>query len=73
MRFIRGCLTAASYVPVALGSAEAVTIGDTSFLSAADGDNDNLLLAEWPSSPRPHGREPVFYVTTADGKLILGI
>jgi hypothetical protein len=39
MRFIRSCLIAASYVLVFLGSAQAVTIGETAVESAADGSD----------------------------------
>jgi hypothetical protein len=43
MRFIRRCLAAARCVLVSLGSAQAVAIGETGVLSAANG---NLLLAK---------------------------
>jgi len=46
MRFIRGCVIAAGYVLVFLGSARAVTIGDTAVLSASDNGNGNLLVVQ---------------------------
>ena len=76
MRFIRRSLMAASYVLVFLGSAQAqsVTIGSTTVWSAGDGDNGNLLLAQVAKLPQAATIQSLsFYVTTASGKLILGI
>jgi hypothetical protein len=68
VRFIRRYLVAASYVLVSLGSAQAVTIGETAVLSAARGDNGNLLLAKSKLSKAATVESLSFYVTTAGGK-----
>jgi hypothetical protein len=74
MRFIRRCLIAAGYVLVFLGSAQAVTIGETAVESAADGQNANLLLAQSAKLAQAATVQSLsFYVTAASGKLILGI
>ena len=76
MRFIRRCLIAATSVLVFLGSAQAqsVKIGETAVLSAADGQNGNLLLAQSAKLAQAATIQSLsFYVTAASGKLILGI
>lgn|GEM_PF-2080636 len=74
MRFIRRCLIAAGYVLVLLGSARAVTIGDTAVLSAPDDGNGNLLLAQSVTLAQTATIQSLsFYVTSASGNLILGI
>src|SRR5271154_4960461 len=74
MRFIRSCLIAAAYILVFLGSAQAVTIGETAVESAADGQNANLLLAQSAKLAQAATVQSLsFYVTAASGKLILGI
>ena len=76
MRFIRECLIAATSVLVFLGSAQAqsVKIGETAVLSAADGQNGNLLLAQSAKLAQAATIQSLsFYVTAASGKLILGI
>jgi hypothetical protein len=50
MRFICRRLMAASNVPISWGSAKTHQ-GETAFLSAADGDNGNLLMAKSARSP----------------------
>jgi hypothetical protein len=75
-RFIRKCLIAAGYVLVLLGSAQAqsVNIGETAVLSAADGQNANLLLAQVATLSKAATVQSLsFYVTAASGNLILGI
>ena len=73
MRFIRSCLIA-SYVLVFLGSAQAVTIGETAAELATDGQNGDLLLAQSAKLAQAATVESLsFYVTAASGKLILGI
>ena len=73
-RFIRGCLIAAGYVLVFLGSARAVTIGDTAVLSAPDNGNGDLLLVQSATLAQTATIQSLsFYVTGASGNLILGI
>jgi hypothetical protein len=67
---------AATCVLIFLGSAQAqsVTIGETAVLSAADGQNGNLLLAQSASLTQAATIQSLsFYVTAAKGNLILGI
>jgi hypothetical protein len=65
---------AASYGLAFLGSAQAVTIGDTAVLSSADSQNANLLLAQSAKLTQTATIESLsFYVTAASGNLILGI
>jgi hypothetical protein len=76
MRFILRCLMAASCILVFLGAAQAqsVTIGDTAVLSSADGQNGNLLAAQSATLAKTATIESLsFYVTAANGNLILGI
>jgi hypothetical protein len=74
MRFIRRCLMAASYVLVSLGSAQAVTIGETAVLPWGDTQNGNLLLAQSATLAQAATIQSLsFYVTAASGNLILGI
>jgi hypothetical protein len=76
MRFVRRWLVAASYVLVFLDSAQAqpVNFGETAVLSAADGQNANLLLAQVATlSEAATVQSLSFYVTAASGNLILGI
>ena len=76
MRFVRRLLVAASYVLVFLGSAQAqsVNFGETTVLTAGDGQNANLLLAQVATlSEAATVQSLSFYVTAASGNLILGI
>jgi hypothetical protein len=76
MRFIRGCVAAASYGLVFLGSAlaQSVTIGETAVESAGDSQNGNLLLAQSAKLGQAATIQSLsFYVTAASGNLILGI
>lgn len=76
MRFVRRCLMAASYALASLGAAQAqsVNIGETAVLSAADGQNGNLLLAQSATLTQAATVQSLsFYVTAASGNLILGI
>jgi hypothetical protein len=76
MRLILRCLAGAICVLVSLGSAQAqsVKIGETAVLSAADGQNGNLLLAQSAQLAQAATVESLsFYVTVASGNLILGI
>jgi len=76
MRFVHRYLMAATYVVVFFGSAQAqsVQISETAVLSAGDGQNGNLLLAQSTSLAQSATTESLsFYVTSASGNLILGI
>src|SRR5262249_4475244 len=56
------------------GTSTTVTIGETNILSAADGGNGNLLLAQSTTLSQPSTINSLsFYVTQASGNLILGI
>src|SRR5215470_9308086 len=51
-----------------------ITIGETNILSAADGGNGNLLLAQNTTLSQPATINSLsFYVTQASGNLVLGI
>ena len=55
-------------------AAQTVTIGETAVLTAADGDNGNLLVAQEASLSQPATIQSMsFYVTGAAGRLVLGI
>ena len=74
MRFIRGCLMGACYILVFLGSARALTIGQTAVLSAPDNGNGNTLLAQSANLAQAATIQSLsFYVTSASGNLVLGI
>jgi hypothetical protein len=74
MRLIRRCLMAASYLLIVLGSAKAVTIGQTSVGPYTDSGNGNLLLAQSAQLAQAASIQSLsFYVTAASGNLILGI
>jgi hypothetical protein len=77
MRFIRGSAIALTHVLILLGSAQAqsvITIGEKSVLSAGDGQNGNLLLAQSANLAQAATVQSLsFYVSAASGSLILGI
>ena len=55
-------------------AAQTVTIGDTAIEAAADNGNGNLLLAQQAVLAQPATLQSLsFYVTTASGKLMLGV
>ncbi len=74
MRFIRRLLIAASCVFVSLGSAQAVTIGETAVLSSPDTGNVKYLWAQSATLGQAATIQSLsFYVKAASGSLMLGI
>src|ERR1700719_203014 len=74
MRFILRFVMAASSVLAFLGSAQALTIGQTGVLSASDNGNGNLLVVQSATLGQTATVQGLsFYVTGASGNLILGI